>query len=414
MPTAIKGITKAMSAFKDIKLDFWIEHNLNVLLVGKHGVGKTAMVQDAFDRHKLRWRYFSASTMDPWVDFVGIPREMKQRAEPPEYRLLRELNSLSERIALTWITANWKLGEDQAKILLNHIIATSEGTPVLDIVRPQQFANDEIDALFFDEFNRSPKKIRNAVMELIQFRSINGKKFNNLRFVWAAINPDDDDVLNYDVEKLDPAQIDRFQISVEIPYRPNADWFRKRYDKKLADSAIAWWMELPADEKDRVSPRRLQYALDMYLQRGDMRDVLPPSSNVSKLTQTLKNGPITDRLDLIMKNRSVSEAKKMMENENDFDSAIKYILKSPDYLDFYGPLLPNEKISSLLDASEEFCTHAINSINKHPVFHKICKDVMEANQNAKLCKKIRRHLTEFPQVAKMFGEKPNLDSKRGS
>jgi len=405
-------MSKAMSAFKDIKLDFWIKHNLNVLMIGKHGVGKTAMVQDAFERHGLKWKYFSASTMDPWVDFVGIPREMKQKTEPAEYKLIRELNSLSERMALNWITNNWRLGEDQAKILINHIMSTSEGVPVLDIVRPKEFANDQIEALFFDEFNRSPKKIRNAVMELIQFRSINGKKFKNLRFVWAAINPDDDDVLNYDVEKLDPAQLDRFQIPVEIPYHPNADWFRKRYDRRLADSAIAWWVELPKEEKDKVSPRRLQYALDIYLERGDMRDVLPPSCNVNKLIQTLKNGPITDRLDSVMNARSIPEAKKMMENENDFDSAIKYILKSTDYLDFYGPLLPNEKISALLDSSEDFCNHAITSISKHPVFHKICKDVMEANQNAKLCKKIRRHLTEFPEVAKMFNEKPNMASNR--
>jgi hypothetical protein len=164
------------------------------------------------------------------------------------------------------------------------------------------------------------------------------------------------------------------------------------------------------EEKDKVSPRRLQYALDIYLERGDMRDVLPPSCNVNKLIQILKNGPITDRLDFVMNARSISGAKKMMENENDFDSAIKYILKSTDYLDFYGPLLPNEKISALLDSSDDFCNHAITSISKHPVFHKICKDVMEANQNAKLCKKIRRHLTEFPEVAKMFNEKPNMAS----
>ena len=41
----------------------------------------------------------------------------------------------------------------------------------------------------FDELNRAKPKVRNAVMELIQFRSINGIKFNNLRMIWAAINP---------------------------------------------------------------------------------------------------------------------------------------------------------------------------------------------------------------------------------
>lgn len=41
-------------------------------------------------------------------------------------------------------------------------------------------------------------------MELIQFKSINGKKFNNLKVIWAAINPDDGDkdalkdIVNFD------------------------------------------------------------------------------------------------------------------------------------------------------------------------------------------------------------------------
>lgn len=59
----------------DKKLDFYMEHNLNVLLCGRHGVGKTAMIQAAAERHGLKWKYFSAATMDPWVDFVGVPKE---------------------------------------------------------------------------------------------------------------------------------------------------------------------------------------------------------------------------------------------------------------------------------------------------------------------------------------------------
>ncbi len=61
----------------DHKLDFWIQQNMNVLFSGKHGVGKTTMVIDAFNRNSLKWMYFSAATMDPWVDFIGVPKEMK-------------------------------------------------------------------------------------------------------------------------------------------------------------------------------------------------------------------------------------------------------------------------------------------------------------------------------------------------
>ncbi|HRZ84262.1 MAG TPA: hypothetical protein P5069_17565 [Candidatus Hydrogenedentes bacterium] len=41
-----------MSAnIREEKLDFWIKNNLNVLFIGKHGVGKTSMVKDAYDRN---------------------------------------------------------------------------------------------------------------------------------------------------------------------------------------------------------------------------------------------------------------------------------------------------------------------------------------------------------------------------
>ena len=56
-------------------LEFALTNNLNVLLKGRHGVGKTHMVIDLFQRKQLKYMYFSAATMDPWVDFIGIPKE---------------------------------------------------------------------------------------------------------------------------------------------------------------------------------------------------------------------------------------------------------------------------------------------------------------------------------------------------
>ena len=40
------------------------------------------------------------------------------------------------------------------------------------------------------------------------------KKYNNLKIVWGAINPSDHDDMSYgyDVETIDPAQYDRFEI----------------------------------------------------------------------------------------------------------------------------------------------------------------------------------------------------------
>jgi hypothetical protein len=57
-----------------LKLDFWIENEVNVVFRGRNGVGETTMVIDAFNRKKFKWLYFSAGTMDPWVDFIGVPK----------------------------------------------------------------------------------------------------------------------------------------------------------------------------------------------------------------------------------------------------------------------------------------------------------------------------------------------------
>src|SRR3569832_1961300 len=113
------------------KLDFWAINDYNVIFEGHHGTGKTALVKEVFNKafgeHGVDWLYFSAATMDAWVDFVGVPREV--------------------------------LDEDGARYL--------------DLIRPRALAKDTVKAIFFDEFNRAPAKTRNAVMELLQFKSIN-------------------------------------------------------------------------------------------------------------------------------------------------------------------------------------------------------------------------------------------------
>lgn len=384
------------------KIDFWIKNNFNVMFIGRHGVGKTAMVTDAFDRHKLKWRYFSASTMDPWCDFIGVPKEKLDNPLCEQMQLVRQIAEVNFKTAVSYVQQNWKIvDKSSAEELVNHAVKDN-GPAYLELVRPQDFANDQIEALFFDEFNRSPKKIRNAVMELIQFKSINGKKFNNLKIVWCAINPDNDDTLKYDVETLDSAQTDRFQVSVNIPYKPNKDWFRATYGQKVADSAILWWENLNDETKNVVSPRRLQYALDCFVAKGDPRDILPASSNVNKLIATLKNGPITDQVDEIFKNRDKQAAKDFIQNENNFFDAISYILKSVTMTNFFAPAMPKEKITSLMSTDEKFCKHVIENLDVVPVFHRICKDLLQANLDPVLVKKIRKTLTENEKIQKAF------------
>lgn len=386
------------------KIDFWIKNNLNVMFVGRHGVGKTAMVTDAFDRHKLKWRYFSASTMDPWCDFIGVPKEKNDNELCDQMQLVRQIATVNFETAVSYVQQNWKIADsNSAKELVSHALKDSSPT-YLELVKPHDFANDQVEALFFDEFNRSPKKIRNAVMELIQFKSINGKKFSNLKLIWCAINPDNDETLKYDVETLDYAQMDRFQVSVNIPYKPNKDWFRTKYGNKIADSAILWWENLNEEVKNIVSPRRLQYALDCFVAKGDPRDILPSSSNVNKLISNLKNGPITDQVDEIFKAKDQEAAKEFIQNENNFFEAIHYILKSITLTNFFGPVIPKEKITSLMHEDDKFSKSVIENLDKIPVFHQICKGILTANLDPVLIKKIRKALTENENLQKAFAK----------
>ena len=153
------------------KIDLWISNRLNVMLIGRHGVGKTAIVTDAFNRHNLKWRYFSASTMDPWCDFIGVPKEKNENELCEQMKLVKQIAHINFQSAISFIKQNWKLDDDSSKEIVNHVLQ-DKGVAYLDLVRPYDFATDSVEALFFDEFNRSPKKIRNAVMELIQLKLI--------------------------------------------------------------------------------------------------------------------------------------------------------------------------------------------------------------------------------------------------
>lgn len=294
-----------MSIISAKKLDFWIEHNYNVLFVGKHGVGKTHTIINAFERNNLKWLYFSASTLDPFVDLIGVPKE----------------------------------------------VVDEDGNRYLDLVRPKALQNDEVEAIFFDEYNRSKPKVRNAVMELIQFKSINGKKFNNLKVIWAAINPDDgdEDDPKYDVEVLDPAQKDRFHVILNVPYSVDKQYLKSKYGDAIASGAVEWWNGLTKELKELCSPRRLDYALDVYNNGGDMYDVLDKKLNVGKLIQQLKSGSYASSIKDMYSSKDKDAAEKFFSNVNNQDGALQYIKSKKEYVDFFMPFYPKETLSKLLD-----------------------------------------------------------------
>jgi hypothetical protein len=288
------------------KLDSYVLNEYNALFVGPHGVGKTANVLDCFKRHGLTYAYFSCATLDPWVDFIGIPKE---KQDP-------------------------------------------NGHSYIELIKPRAFAEDKVQAIFFDEFNRSPKKVRNACMELIQFKSINGHKLNNLKIIWAAINPEDDEE-TYDVEKLDPAQVDRFHVRVEVPSKPDKTWFNQKYGEAGAN-ACDWWQEMPKEQQKLVSPRRLDYAVDAYARNMDLKDVLNNGVNIQKLIQELKNGSYRKQLEKLVETGTPVEIQAKLAEENFFNSTLQYIIESKEYMETLAQYIPHEKFINCISTDKKF------------------------------------------------------------
>lgn len=335
------------------KLQFYADNNRNVILESKHGVGKTARICQVFDKTFKVWEYFSGSTMDPFLHFIGIPTERTD----------------------------------------------DDGIKYLDFIRPRKFANESIEAIFVDEYNRTRKHVRNALMELIQFKSINGKKFPKLRVVWAAINPQDDE--KYDVEPIDPAQISRFHVNISLPYLPDPQYFTEKFPA-YAKPALEWWHALPEKEKDNVCPRTLDYALELYQINGDLRDCLKLSTNVDKLTKALGGGAIVDKLIGFMKAQDVSGAKAFLSNQNNYDGAISFILGDNNRMHFFLPLCPKDCISQLMSKYQDVRTHCFKYALSIPVYKDILIEVNKSGLNPTMTRAIAAHAKTNPTFAALF------------
>lgn len=281
----------------DIKngLKLYLDNALNVCLIGRHGVGKTAVVQKLFtETFGDKWIYLSGATLDPFIDLIGVP--LKQEDE--------------------------------------------NGKPYLEFIRPKQLQEDNVHAIFCDEYNRAPKKVKNALLEVIQFKSIQGYKFKNLKVVWTAINPDDDN--EYDIEPLDPAQKDRFHIHMELPYLLDKEYFTSMYGEDLYVSSAEWWYALDENIRKQISPRRLDYAIQVWKINGNIRDVIPKQANVSKLLENLKKGSLSIRIEKLLKETNEEVIRQEL-SVNEI-SYIQKHLSELEYIDQFLKFLPEELI----------------------------------------------------------------------
>lgn len=330
------------------KLKFLASKNLNVMMIGKLGIGKTSTVLKAWEELGLKYKVYSGATVDPFIEFIGLPLKK----------------------------------EDEH---------TKEN--VIDFARPKDL--DEVEAIFIDEFNRGHKQTKNAVMELIQFKSINGRKLKNLKIVWAACNPmnEEDGSHIYDVDKIDSAQLDRFHVHIHIPYAPNKEYFVSKYGGDVADQILGWWKAQTEDVKNSISPRRLEYAIDAHMNDCDIQDFIThEGATTSKLIELIGSMPKIKKLhDIYLKNDN-EECAKFLIVEGNYDQVIDKILndKNSDVLQFCIPNFPEEKLSKLISEDNwRVVTYALQKAATDKKLYNIFKDIVKAGANKKLIIRIK-------------------------
>ena len=325
-------------------MDFWVSHGMNVMFEGRRGVGKTAVVKDCFTRNGLRWKYFSAATMDPWVDFCGIPRAV-----------------------------------------------TKDGREVLEFVLSPDFADDKVDALFFDEFNRAHKKVRDAVMELIQFKSINGRQFKNLKIVWAAINPPEEDGEKYQVEEMDPAILDRFHVHVHMPYKPDRKFFEEIYAQE-GRAAVDWWNEQPEPVQRLISPRRLEYAVKASI-AGNIGFVFPEKVDSASFLRAIKSGSLTDMIKRFIADDDTAGAKTWLKNTNHLDMLITSLKSHKTWWSFYLPLIPQERMTTAMTTNRPLLKYLVDNEKSIPIYATTLNNFESSTGDRKVLKWLRENRT---------------------
>lgn len=279
-----------MSQASISKIKQYLENGLNILIIGESGTGKTSMAIKACEELGYKTAYFHAPTVDPFIHLIGIPAPDK------------ETNST--------------------------------------VVYPPKNL-DDVDVIIIDEINRANSDLENSCFELLQFKSVNQRKFKNLKAIISSINPVSDE---YNVKELDFALTDRFDVTLHTNPILNKEYLRTKFDENIVESLNIFYTQYMKEhakasraernkDKGYISPRKVEKIAEQFLhfkRKEVISEMLPV--NAQSATQ-----PLYDALKSFNK-KNIHELQRGKE--------IKFYLNHPDLI-----LSSIESIQSIISST---------------------------------------------------------------
>jgi len=185
-------------------LDVARSGDLPVLLVGKHGIGKSEFLEDYAHKKDLKLTILDLSLLEP-TDLTGIP--------------------------------------------VIHQHKTHYAPPVL---LPDGASNDA-HMIVLEELNRCDLSLRQPCLQLLTARQLNNYRLPRNSFLVACMNPSSD---GYDVDELDPALLSRFlhlSIRADVP-----SWITWAEQNHVHSAVIAFVEGFP-NAFETIPPRTWVY-----------------------------------------------------------------------------------------------------------------------------------------------------------
>jgi len=185
-----------MATLKEMITSFkYITEEQAILMKGIHGIGKSESVKKYFEDLGYKVIVLFLGQASDAGDIIGLP---------------------DKRIV---------------------ILENGESVTITDYAPPKWWPlNNEKVVIFLDEINRGKPEIMQCVMDLVLNRTLNGRALPSTARIIAAMNPSDDGY--YQVEELDPALRDRFNI---FDFRPsNEEWLEWASENEVNQTVIGF------------------------------------------------------------------------------------------------------------------------------------------------------------------------------